>query len=211
METEKCSFCGASVKKENLKGHYERVHVKRAASVGRSTQTFAKSASVFKSHRRRNVAVLALITIAVIGISLAAAQFAASNTMQMHWHPQVSATINGSPVPVPANIGTPQGPWVDHSLDQYGMTGMSPLHTHDTSGQIHVESNTVRGFTLQEFLAIWGQRLDSNMVLNHPVDSGHRAYLIVDGAEKQGTLDVVFAELGTTPSGRQEIQIVCGP
>jgi len=148
--------------------------------------------------------VLALVALAVIGISFVAAQFAASNTMQMHWHPQLSATINGSPVTVPANMGTPQGPWADHSLDKYGMAGMSPLHTHDASGTVHAESNTVRDFTLQEFLAIWGQRLDSNQVLNHPVDSGHRAYLIVDGAEKQGTLDAVFVN-------GQNIQIVCGP
>ena len=147
---------------------------------------------------------LALVALAVIGISFVAAQFAASNTMQMHWHPQLSATINGSPVTVPANMGTPQGPWADHSLDKYGMAGMSPLHTHDASGTVHAESNTVRDFTLQEFLAIWGQRLDSNQVLNHPVDSGHRAYIIVDGAEKQGTLDTVFAN-------GQKIQIVCGP
>jgi pSer/pThr/pTyr-binding forkhead associated (FHA) protein len=84
------------------------------------------------------------------------------------------------------------------------MAGMSPLHTHDASGQIHEESNTIRDFTLQEFLAIWGQRLDSSMVLNHPVDSGHRAQVIVDGAEKQGTLNAVFVN-------GQNIQIVCGP
>jgi hypothetical protein len=35
------------------------------------------------------------------------------------------------------------------------MDGMSPLHTHDSSGVIHVESNTDRYFTLGEFLDIW--------------------------------------------------------
>ena len=130
--------------------------------------------------------------------------------MQMHWHPELSATINGSPVTVPANIGTPQGPWADHSLDQHGMAGMSPLHTHDASGKIHAESNNLRDFTLQEFLAIWGQRLDPSQVLGHTVDPGHRAYIIVDGAEK-GTLDVVFSEHGTTTSEPQKIRIVCGP
>ena len=35
------------------------------------------------------------------------------------------------------------------------MEGMSPLHTHDSSGVIHVESNTVRYYTLGEFLDIW--------------------------------------------------------
>ncbi len=38
---------------------------------------------------------------------------------------------------------------------------MAPLHTHDTSGIIHVESNTVRPYTLGEFLSIWGG-LDTN-------------------------------------------------
>jgi hypothetical protein len=38
---------------------------------------------------------------------------------------------------------------------------MSPLHTHDNSGLIHVESNTVRDFTLGEFLSIW-RGLDVN-------------------------------------------------
>ena len=104
METEHCPFCGASVKKENLKGHYERVHPKGAGSVGGSTQTFART-SVFKSHRRRNLAILALFILAVIGISYAASELAAANTMRMHWHPQLSVTINGSPVTVPAQIG----------------------------------------------------------------------------------------------------------
>jgi hypothetical protein len=34
----------------------------------------------------------------------------------------------------------------------------SPLHTHDTSGIIHVESPTVRSFTLGEFVDLWGGR-----------------------------------------------------
>jgi hypothetical protein len=49
----------------------------------------------------------------------------------------------------------------DHSLDKYGMQGMSPLHTHDASGTIHVESNTKRDFRLGEFLDIW-KGLDVN-------------------------------------------------
>ena len=179
------------------------MHPKRVASVGRPTQTFART-SVFKSHRRRNVGALALVALAVIGISLALSEFAASNTMRMHWHPQLSVTINGSPITIPAQIGIDPSLWKDHSLDQYGI-GMSPLHTHSTSGEIHEESNTVRDFTLQEFLAIWGHPLDSNQVLNHPVDPGHRAYIIVDGVQKPtGTLDVVFVD-------GQRIQVVCGP
>jgi len=104
---------------------------------------------------------------------------------------------------VPAQIGIDASLWKDHSLDQFGI-GMSPLHTHDATGTIHEESNTVRDFTLQEFLAIWGQHLDSEQVLGHPVDPGHRAYIVVDGSAKPaGVLDMVFAD-------KMTIQIVCG-
>jgi len=36
------------------------------------------------------------------------------------------------------------------------MQGMAPLHTHDASGTIHVESNANRNYKLGEFLNIWG-------------------------------------------------------
>ena len=37
-----------------------------------------------------------------------------------------------------------------------GMSSMAPLHTHDDSGTIHVESNTIRNYTLGQFLDNWG-------------------------------------------------------
>lgn len=43
---------------------------------------------------------------------------------------------------------------------------MSALHTHDESGTVHVESNTVRNFTLGELLDIWqGLNLDGKNVV----------------------------------------------
>ena len=49
------------------------------------------------------------------------------------------------------------------------MQGMSPLHTHDDSGTIHVESNTVRNYTLGEFLDIW-RGLDSDKIIQATVN-----------------------------------------
>lgn len=86
----------------------------------------------------------------------------------MHFHPHLNLMINGKPVTVPSQIGIDPSLWKDHSLDQYGMqamsngiSGMAPLHTHDATGTIHVESNTIRNYTLGEFLNIWGG-LDTN-------------------------------------------------
>ncbi len=188
MKTEKCPVCGASVKKENLKGHNERVHPRLPGSTVQQ-KTPVGTTPVFRSHRGRNMLVLTLVILASVGVASAASQFAAANTMRMHWHPVLTITMNGSPVTVPAQIGIDQSLWKDHSLDQYGI-GMSPLHTHDTSGTIHVESNTVRDFTLHEFLAIWGQPSDGSAINGHPVTS-----LTVDGIQQASpTSDVVLKD-----------------
>ena len=185
LETEKCPVCGTSVKKENLKGHLERLHSKRAGSVA-ERQPIVKSVSVFRSHRKRNVAILALLALAVIGVSVAAASY----DRGVHWHSHLSVTLNGSPFTVPANIGIDSSLWKDHSLDQYG-SGAAALHTHDTSGTIHVEVNTShRDFTLHEFLAIWGQPSDGSAIDGHPVTS-----VTVDGVQQaSATGDVVLKD-----------------
>ncbi len=105
---------------------------------------------------------IALIVVVVFGFSITMESSAANNNMLMHNHVSLNVTIGGKPIIVPTHIGMTQtGIFVDpslfaeHSLDKYGMEGMSPLHTHDNSGLIHVESNTVRDYTLGEFLDIW--------------------------------------------------------
>jgi len=185
LETEKCPVCGTSVKKENLKGHLERLHSKRAGSVA-ERQPVVKSVSVFRSHRKRNVAILALSALVVIGVSVAAASY----DRGVHWHSHLSVTLNGSPFTVPANIGIDSSLWKDHSLDQYG-SGAAALHTHDTSGTIHVEVNTShRDFTLHEFLAIWGQPVDGSAIDGYLVTS-----VTVDGVQEASpTGDVILKD-----------------
>src|SRR5215469_4958334 len=81
---------------------------------------------------------------------------------------RLTMTIDGKPVTIPAKIGINPSLWKDHSLDKYGMqamtmnmSSMAPLHTHESNGTIHVESNTIRQYTLGQFLNIWGG-LDTN-------------------------------------------------
>ncbi|HZY94373.1 MAG TPA: hypothetical protein VFE98_05855 [Candidatus Bathyarchaeia archaeon] len=166
--------------------------------------TITMGGSIFRSHRKRNIAILALLAVSVVGLSIVASEFATANTVTMHWHPHLSVVINGNPTAVPAQIGIAPNLYFDHSLDRYGMSGMSPLHTHDASGTIHEESNTMRDFTLQDFLRVWGQSVDSSQVLGHPVDAGHRAYVVVDGVQMSPSSTVVLKD-------GEQIRIVCGP
>lgn len=116
---------------------------------------------------------IVLIAIVVFGFSIVMESSAATNNMLMHNHVSLNVTTGGKRMIVPPYIeiiqtGVFADPslFADHSLDKYGMEGMSPLHTHDSSGLIHVESNTLRNYTLGEFLDIWkGLNIDGKNVI----------------------------------------------
>lgn len=73
-----------------------------------------------------------------------------------HDHVMLSLLVNGRPAVVPQEIGMNPQLWHDHSLDRFGPSGISPMHTHDTSGTIHIESTSQREFTVGEFLEVMG-------------------------------------------------------
>jgi hypothetical protein len=112
----------------------------------------------------------------------------------MHIHPQLSILIRGASETLPANVGINRDLWRDHSLDRYGVNGLSSLLTRDSSGTIHVESNTVRDFTLYEFLAIWGEPTDYSQVVGNPVRPGESACIFVNGQSMSLSSDVVFVD-----------------
>lgn len=103
----------------------------------------------------------------------------------MHFHPSLTLVIDGKPAAVPAQIGIDPKMWQDHSLDSYGMQGMAPLHTHDTSGTIHVESYANRYYTFGQLLDIWGLNLSGykqvTMTVNGQPVPDYQNYVLHDG------------------------------
>lgn len=119
--------------------------------------------------KKKGLVILGIIVAVVIGISFMLTkptidQSSSNETMLMHIHPRLYLNIDGKPYFVPQNVGVDSDLWKDHSLDQYGMNGMAPLHTHTADGIIHVESKVVRNYTLGEFLDIWGLDLKGKSV-----------------------------------------------
>ena len=103
----------------------------------------------------------------------------------MHFHTQLTLVIDGKPATVPAQIGIAPAMWLDNSLDSYGMQGMAPLHTHDTSGTIHVESFVNRYYTFGQLLDIWGLNLSEykqvTMAVNGQPIPDYQNYILKDG------------------------------
>jgi len=84
-----------------------------------------------------------------------------------HVHIHLAVFVNGHPRQVPAGVGivpprrvqtTPVGAFVTSGACFYW------LHTHAADGIIHIESPSVKVYTLGNFFDIWRQPLDSNRV-----------------------------------------------
>jgi hypothetical protein len=73
--------------------------------------------------------------------------------LAVHYHAHLDVIVNGVPVTVPAGIG------IDERRQK-----ISPLHTHDTTGVVHIESADARPFTLGELFAEWGQPFTDSQV-----------------------------------------------
>ncbi|HTK08348.1 MAG TPA: hypothetical protein VL485_14355, partial [Ktedonobacteraceae bacterium] len=73
-----------------------------------------------------------------------------------HIHAHISIYINGQQQALPANIGI---------NDQKGCYYW--LHTHDTTGVIHIESPQQVTYTLGNFFHIWGQQFSQ---LQYPIE-----------------------------------------
>ena len=191
LEQDECPTCGALVKKENLRAHYEKVHPKRALSLSGNKPTAAQLA---RNLTKRRLLFYGLVIITIILISTVTALVISENTVRVHAESQLSVLIQGAPSTIPSGIGINQSLWHDHALDRYGVSGHSPLTTRDTSGKIHLDSNTVRNFTLQEFLGVWGETVDNNQVVGYQVPAGYSSCIVVNGQTLPSISDVVLAD-----------------
>jgi hypothetical protein len=92
----------------------------------------------------------------------------------VHIHQHLDLYVDGRKVPVPAGIG------IDPAV------GFAPLHTHDASGVVHVESPTVRRYTLGELFAVWGVRFTPSCLGGYCAGGGRQLRVYVNGAAYRG-------------------------
>jgi hypothetical protein len=100
---------------------------------------------------------------------LAAFNFPQQTDIGYHVHAQLNVYVDGKQTTVPANLGIdPQGRFI------------SPIHTHDTSGVVHMESTKFYPFTLGEFINVWGVYFTDKQLGGYKVGNGNVLQLWVN-------------------------------
>ncbi|GAA1245722.1 hypothetical protein GCM10009665_40690 [Kitasatospora nipponensis] len=92
-----------------------------------------------------------------------------------HIHAHLDVFADGQAVSVPALIG------IDESAQR-----ISPLHTHDTSGIIHIESPVKADFTLGQFLTEWQLSVGADHLGGLRTDATHTLTAYVNGKPVAG-------------------------
>jgi hypothetical protein len=112
----------------------------------------------------------------------------------LHIHQHLDILINGKPVTVPSGIGI-------NPIARF----ISPLHTHDVSGVMHVESDVKRDFTLGQFFDVWGLRFSQSCIGGYCAKGADKLRVFVNGKP------VSNDPRGLVLRDHQEIAVVYGP
>ncbi len=112
-----------------------------------------------------------------------------------HIHVHLDVFVNGSHITVPDNLG--------HLTDG----SLYAIHTHDTSGIIHLEAPAQQSFTLGQIFEVWGWPLDSNHIFDQTgpvtlyVDNGNTPHLFDANYVLQPHDEIVLVIGGAPSSG----------
>jgi hypothetical protein len=99
----------------------------------------------------------------------------AREMLQVHYHAHLDVSIDGGAVTVPPNIGI--------DVQRKAITA---LHTHDSTGIIHIESAEDIPFTLGQFFIEWGQPLSPSQVGKAAVPQGSELRVYRNGKRVEG-------------------------
>lgn len=109
----------------------------------------------------------------------------------LHIHQHLDIFVSGQSVIIPADIGVK-------------LIFISPIHTHDSTGIIHVESPKVQPFYLGQFFDIWGVKFTSECLGGYCNQENKKVQIYINGQPYNG--DPRLLEL----KSHQEIVVTYG-
>ena len=117
--------------------------------------------------------------------------------LAVHYHAHLDVIANGKKVVVPAGIG--------FVIQNGRASALTELHTHDTSGIVHIESANDEPYTLGQVFTEWGVALDAQQVGGLEADGTNALRAYVNGRRFQGDPATIVLK------PHQEIALWYGP
>jgi hypothetical protein len=117
--------------------------------------------------------------------------------LSVHYHAHLDINVNGSVVVVPQYIG-----FVANGTT---LAGLAPLHTHDSTGIIHIENSVPATFYLGQFFIEWGVKFTKTCLGPYCAGNGKELAVFVDGTRYTGDPTQLVLKK------HQEIAIEYGP
>ena len=115
--------------------------------------------------------------------------------LQFHVHAHLDIFVNGRLVSIPPHIGI-----VDNKCIYW-------LHTHDSTGVIHIESPVKRDFTLGQFFEVWKSQLNNHKAFDAILGGKLVPIVYVNGSKVPSSVN--YKDVKLNP--HDEIAIVYGP
>jgi len=101
---------------------------------------------------------------------------------ESHYHAQLTIEQDGEKVKIPANIGIVK-------------ECIHPLHTHNTTGLVHVQHPPGLGFTLGDFFDVQGIVLKDDQIGSIQTKDGYSIDVTVDGVQvKSGFQNILLKD-----------------
>jgi hypothetical protein len=97
-----------------------------------------------------------------------------------HVHAVMRLYVNGQQIALPAKIGFGE--------EEY----LAPLHTHDTTGIVHIESSQPFPFKLGQFFIIWGVKFTDTQLGSYLAGQGNVLSVYVNGKQVPNPLEYVM-------------------
>jgi hypothetical protein len=162
---DRCPICQVAVKPENLLRHINDIHPRHPDTPGLREKLKQEPGRVPQRKtgapiriRRWQIAVVAVIVLGGLGAAYLPPLLSGSPAfpclqgegvgLVYHWHTNLTISSGAASVAVPAGIGI-------------ATFCLEPLHTHDGTGVIHVESNSARLYSIGDFFRVWGKSFGS--------------------------------------------------
>jgi len=158
---DRCPICTVAVKPENLIRHLNDIHPRHPDKPGLLEELKEEPGRIPQKRagrpirvRRWQIAVVAVMVLGGLGAVYLPPLLSGTPAfpcirgegvgLLYHWHTDLSISSGAASVSIPAGIGI-------------STFCLEPLHTHDATGRIHVETDVAQLYSIGDFFRVWGK------------------------------------------------------